>query len=419
MPAIVEYGTARVGRVVLREALTVAAQTGGPERGLALTGQESVPPQTPLELTQLQDDLLGLPDHLVPVRFTHKADRDGYYRVTGSSADLMNWTGEVIKCDWKLDLTWVGSDTELDLESRMGGAQTRDNDYGVVAATRWHSPPVGHYSYWAAGSVPSILTRTGIEGAQIVYLGLPIGTNPRWGCAVPDYGRGRVRLLDGSGTERSGLSQTLAPTGWALHNGLCRITPAGTSGVSGSVGVTGAPGVGTLNVATWTGSAWSGKDWVLELGGTGLPAPLAATLLRNDYEAVTLRLIWAANPGPGRVYLDLLLRRGSRLAELWVQSSIAGTVRLARATADPGTQTAGFLVGDTTDPDGNRYFAAGAATFTATPADGALSRTTSTGLDFTVGAVVGGAGALVGDRGVDLYNQYLGAPSEQVQGVRR
>jgi hypothetical protein len=421
MPADPEYGSVLVGRVVLREATELATESwSGSDRVLAITGQESNPPQTPVELAQLQDDLLSLPGRFVPVIFTNKADRNGYYWVQDAAADLTNWgDNDVITCRWKVTLARAGSDSDLDVESRMSGSATRNNSFGATG-TRWHSPPIGHYSYYAGGGVvPSIVTRTGSDGAQAVYLGLTPTVNPRWGCAVADYPKGRVRFLDSDSTERSGITLSLGPTGWALHNGLCRVTLAGAAGVSGSNGTIGASGVGVLNVAAWDGGAWAGKDWDLLRDAASLGAPLGCTLLRNDYEAVLVRLMWQNNPGPGRTDLDILLRRGARFAELWMQSSTSATCRIARATVEVGTSTSGYVTATSNDADGNKYFLAGAGSFTADTGNGGASRSSSTGGDFAVGAVLGGSSAVTGDVAADLYKQYLGAPSERVQGVRR
>lgn len=419
MPALAEYGYTKVGRLLLTEALSVAGETvSGADRTLSITGQESVPPQTAQELAQLQDDLMLLPGSFLPVTFTNKTDRNGYYWIGSSGADLSNWTGEVITCTWKLDLLRVGSDTEIDIESRCSGSASRNNSYSATGQ-RWHSPPVGHYGYWVQGAVPTVVTRTGSDGAQKVYLGVPTTTNPRWGCAVGDYPLGRVRFLDSNGLERAGPGQALAPTGWSLHNGLCRVTLAGTAGVSGASGTIGSAGVGVLSVGAWTSGAWANKAWDITWNSASLGAPTSASLLRNDFEAVVLRLVWPNLLGPGRTYLDILLRRGARVAELWLQSSIAGAVSFARTSTEAGTQTAGYLTASANDANGHRYFLGAAQSFTAAPTTGGISRGSVTGSDFAVGVVAGGSGAVAGDTAADLYKQYLGAPSERVQGVRR
>lgn len=419
MPANADFGTAQVGRVILREALEIATESwSGADRLLAITGQESNPPQTNDELARLQDDMLSLPGRFVPVVFTNKADRNGYYWVQDAAADLMNWADDgVVTCRWKVTLARAGSDTDLDVESRMSGSASRNNSFAATG-TRWHAPPIGHYSYYAGGGVvPSIVTRTGVDGAQKVYLGLTATVNPRWGCAVADYPKGRVRFLDPAGNERSGITLALAPTGWSVHNGLCRVTLAGSAGASGNSGTIGGAGVGVLNVATWDSGAWAGKDWDLLQNAVSLAGPLGCTLLRNDYEAVLVRLTWAQNPG--RTDLDILLRRGARFAELWLQTSTSVTNKLVRASTEAGTATSGYLVATSNDADGNKYWLAGAGTFTADTGNGGISHSATTGSDFAVGTVLGGSSAVTGDTAAELYQQYLGAPSERVQGVRR
>src|SRR5689334_10807300 len=128
------YGTVQVGRLALREALSsyddkVNATTD--VRTASINGQESLPPLTAVQLARVQDDVPNLMGALVPVVFTNKSDRNGYYQVRDVGAKLFSWTGEVVTCDWNLTLTRLGTDTEIDLESRLSGASARNNSFAA------------------------------------------------------------------------------------------------------------------------------------------------------------------------------------------------------------------------------------------------------------------------------------------------
>jgi hypothetical protein len=409
------FGTVQIGRLALREALNPAtdAVSGGSSaagRTLALTGQEmnlGAAPSAGLSVAgvaQIEDDLAGMvvAGTVQPVAFTNKSDRNGYYTVLDATAAPMNWTGEVITCDWKTTLGRVGSESEVDLESRLTGATARNNSFSATGE-RWHAPPIGHYAYWSGPSQPSTVTRTGADGAMTVYRRLSTGINPRWGCPVASYLNGRVRFIDSNALERSGVNYSPAASGWNLNNALVRVQPLASNGV--------------LQVAAWTGGAWQNISWDILSGGTTLGAPTSCTVLRNECELAVVRLLWTQ--APGRITVDLTLRRGSRFVEVYVQGEFSATLVIQCFTAQAGTAGTGYVSATANDGAGNRYIVGSAKTFANLLTQGGISLASTTTLDAFIGVVAGGSGAVAGDVATDLYAQYLGSPSELVQAVRR
>lgn len=399
------FGTVQVGRLPLREALTpfddkVNASSG--VRTVSISGQEALPPRTLAELVRYQDDIGGLMGALVPVTWTDKASRSGYYQVRDVGAKLLDWQGEVVTCDWTLTLQRHGTDSEVDLESRLGGAETRNNSFSATGE-RWHAPPIGHHSYWTGSTQPSTVVRTGTDGAMTVYRGVPADVAPRWGCPVGSYLAGRVRFLDADDLERSGTNYVVTASDWELHNGLVRVRPLTSSGV--------------LEVSSYTGGAWRAKSWDVLSGGSSIGAVDAVTVLHNEPELVVLRLL--RSQSSGRITVDVTLRRGSRFVELYVQGSYSATLKIVRAATEAGTAGTGYVRATVNDGDGNRYIVGSALTHTADTADGGLSLAATTTLDVFIGVIAGGSGAVAGDQAADLYNQYLGAPAESVTAVRR
>lgn len=423
------FGTVAVGRLNLREALSIAQESNSATaagRTMKITGQEAVPAYTAVQLAMFQDDIPGLVGSMVPVTFTNKSDRNGYWWVSDAQADLMNWNGELVTCAWTLTLTRAGTDTELDLESRLSGSLARVNSFAATGE-RIHCPPIGHYAYFAGPVSPSILIRGGSEGSMIVYRGLSTATNPRWGCSVSTYLMGRVRFLDANGLERSGLSFSVRPlypalttsttlatsttlmtsagaaNMWTLHNTLVQVTPS-TSG-------------GVLTISAWTGTAWQAKNWDILLGGVSLGVPDTVTVLRNEPEIVVVRLVKSQNPG--RVSIDLTLRRGFRFVEVYVQAEYSTTISIVRPVAESATAGTGYITAASNDGAGNRYVLGSAKSFTADTTNGGISVTSAVALDALVGVAVGGASAAGGDQPADLFSQYVAAASEFIQGVRR
>jgi len=401
-----DFGQVRIGRLGLREAYSAAAETAnGSARPLGISGQEAVPVITAAALARAQDDILGLPGELVPVIFADKASRSGYYRVVDTKADLVSYTGELVTCTWQVNLARVGTDTDIDLESRLAGALTRNNSFTATGGERWHCPPPGHYAYATGAYTPPTLTRASEDGALTVYRALPTGIHPRWGCPVGSYLPGRARFVDADGFERSGTSSKLSPAGWTLSNGLVRVTPSSTTG--------------NLLVAQYSAGAWqTAKRWSILLGGVGLSAAAdAITLLHNQPEMVVQRLLW--NRAPGRVTVDLTLRRGARMVEVYVQTGAATTIKVVRTTAVAATAGTGYVISTAADTAGDKYMIASTRTVTADTAAGGMSVSASASFDCALGAVVQSATAPAGDTAEDLFAQYLGAPAETVQGVLR
>lgn len=407
------FSTVQVGRLALKElpqnpvteqSSQLMMSTQG--RLLHVVGQEAYPLSTVGQMAALHDDLQGLVAgaYLIPVTFGDKADRNGYYVVYTAQSGLQNWNGEAITDDWAADLQRVGSQLEVDLESRVTGPQTVNNSFALTGVL-WNSPPGGHGMFWSGVTTPSAVTRTSADGVnQVVWTGLPLQNTYRWGCQVTAYGNGRARFQDDNSIERSGTNFSLGnPALWTLSNGLVRVQP-GTSG-------------NTIDVAAWTGGAWQIKAWDLTYGGVSLGSWSSAGLLRNDYETVILRLVKDLNPG--RTLIDLTLRRGSRFVEIYINAETSTTLKVVRHSAEAGTSATGTVTATANDGAGNKYSVGSAHTFTADVANGGLSLAATTTLDAYIGAVVSGTGAVAGDAATDLLAQYAGRRGEYVQAVRR
>jgi hypothetical protein len=409
------WGNVQVGRLLLRETYAVASQfnmnTGA--ASLTLSGQESYPPLTRAEWAARREDVIGLLGNVLPVTFTNAAEHDGYYRVTDVGADVVDWTragqpagtSQAGYFAWNLRLEGIGPANAVDLESRLA-APGRANDF-AQAGERWHAPAGGHLAYTTPDGLPSgSVTRTGEDGALVVYRGVPDTASARWACALADYPKGRVRFSVG-GYERSGVGVRVssAATGWELSNGLVRVVP----------------GAGTFALGVHDGAGWSAsKAWNINRGGSASANAIGVdgvTVIRNDFEAITLRMV--DSRGPGRNLLDVTLRRGSRFIECYLQTDASSTLAAVLSSAEAGTAGTGYVTATGSDPDGDRYIVGSARTHTGLTTAGGIQLAAATALDFYLGAVVAGGSAVAGDQAAHLHDQYIGAGAETVTGVRR
>lgn len=400
--AAFNWGDLQLGRIPLRETFT-AAETGG-DRGLDLEGQESYPPLTRAQVIARHDGINSLqPGVLIPVTFTDKPERSGYYTVKAANSTYTEHLNDTVTATWKVSLDRAGSDSETDLQSRLTGA-VRLNDFSL-SGERWHAPPIGHYAYYTGSSNPTTMTRTGADGAMTVYRTVPANVSPRWGCPPTSYLTGRVKVTTTASQEVYGTDVPLAADGWALSNGLVNVTPGASA---------------TLDVQAYTGGAYHSKLWNVSVAGSASSITTwdAATLLRNDPEQCIVRLI--KGQSPGRATLDLTLRRGSRTVEGYVQIGTSATLAAYRSTLEANTSFAasGYVVATADDGDGNKFAAGSARTFTA-HANGGVQKAAATAMDFWIGVAAGGSSAVSGDAATDLRNQYTACMPEAIYGVRR
>lgn len=396
--------TVTVGRLVLREDLQIGETEDSQGRSLSLTGQESPPRLSIAALQQRREDILGTVGKIVPVTFTTKSYLDGFYHVTDGTSSVEDWDSGLRVVPWTLTLRRLGTPENMDLESRLSGAQTRANDFAATGE-RTHTPPVGESAYYAGTSVAAVTNRACADGGTLhVYRGVATGIAPRWVSTPPGYAAGRCRLVDSSGLERSGVGGTVSTSGWALSSGVLRVTPGST---------------GTFLVEVWDGSAWEGQEWTLQHENPWVPVTswTEVSLTRNDYELVALRFVKSL--AYGRLLVDVMLRRGMRFIEIYVQRHAADRIGVVKTVGAAATQTSGYVAVNANDAAGNRAVCGSARTFTADTAACGVTKTATATLDAMVGSVVGGGSAVAGDAASDLYAQYLGVPAELVRGVRR
>jgi len=392
------YGPLVVGRLVLAEPMKVSEQSGR----LSMSGQESVPPSTRADVYGAHADLLSLGNELVPVQFPDKPERDGFYRVGSATSELVDWSGEIVTADWKLDLVREGAAGAVDVEAILKPAARAVAS--AVTGTHWHGLPVGATAYDTGATLPLTIARTSEDGTVPVYYSVPTTVAPRWYSTAAQYRLGRARILD-TGREMSGR-RDVAATAWEVQNALVRVRPLAGGGAAPS-----------LEVATYASGTWKTKQWALYAGADQLGPWLTATVLHNDFERVSLRLT-GSRPAGGRTTLDITLRRGSRFVELRATTGVAGawTADLWATEASAATQNYRAASGD--DADGLRFQVGSTTAFTAATHGGLTTSGSTQAWSGWIGTQAGGSPA-PGESFADLQAQYVGAPAERVTVVTR
>lgn len=414
------FGEVRVNRVYLVEKESAKEDNEG---NVTLAGQESSPPTSIAMVEFLHGQIQSMQTGVViPVTFRDKSTRDGYYQIgtvdmtategtstASTTSELKNYQGEVATADWSISLIRGGSHTEADLQSRLTGA-VRQNDFSQTGE-RWHAPAIGHYSYSTGlTDVSSWVDRTSADGTVRVYRSIPANAQPKWGCTPTNYYGGRARILDtlevSTENEIEGTNHRLSTTGWSLTNGLVNVTATASAGI--------------IDVQSYSGGAYHTNLWKIQRNGVNVEAWQSVSILRNTFEQCIIRLTANIVNAPGRVTVDLSLKRGSRFVEGYYQSTSSTTLKVVNANTTASTSaTAGTVVKSSNDTNGNRPIIGSAHTFTADNTNGGISKASTTSLDFYLGAVISATSPASGDAAADLQAQYIGTLPESTYLVRR
>lgn len=390
------WGTITIEGLVLRE--TVSASENGTQ--LTISGQDSSPPLLTATVRALHGNLVGLRGRVVPVIISDKKTLTGFYSVTDVAAVLSDeLNGKAVKVDWTLTLDRVGGPTDVEFETVMSSFARLTSVGSPPAASFWHSPPGSYVDYYTGITVPGATTvRTGADGAITVFRGIPGATFPRWNVEPEDYMKGAASVFI-DGERRNGIITRPMLTDWSITNGLVDLRPADAFGrLSASV----------VNAA---GARVSPYTFEFPSTLTGLLPPLF-TILQNDPEELRVRLTYA-QAAPGRVTVDLSLRRGSRFvtAVMKRHSALAMSVTVP---AGGGAAVTGGVRQVTADGSGNRWVVGSMKPGTVTATSIALG--TVVAADFFVGHEVGAA---AGDLFADLWQQYRGTVSTNTRAVLR
>jgi hypothetical protein len=395
------WGTVTVGGIAFREEVD-ALDDGATVR---IRGQESHPPQLLAAVEGAHHNIASMrvlasaDDLLVPVVFTDKGALTGFYRIKEARSELVRYfNGGYQKADWQLTLERVGTSRDVEAESWLPLIARPDDIVGTQTAVFWHAPAIGATSYFTGATSPSgQIDRPGEDGIVRVYTGLPTD-HPRWTVRADDYLRGGARISFDT-IRRIGLL-TPSVAVWEMTNSLVKVAP-GTAG--------------RIVVSCFENSIYrSPATFEFTVAGVALGVQPELTILRNDPEEVVVSLTYPT--APGRVIVDLSLRRGARFVTGAIRRNASASLGVTEVGTAATTAVTGGVRQTTADADGNRFVLGSSRNATLNAAAGGITFT-GTRLDFFAGHEVDPGQA--GDLYADLLSQYLGSAGERVRVVRR
>jgi len=414
-------GNLRIGRVGLDVELNEPQFLGyrgtGDGRQLNISGYLRA---ETLEETQiLRNELIAQIGKLVTIAYDTDDTLNGAAIITDADIDI-RWTdGALLDPGYfRFEITceWLGSFAELEYQSLLSMVSAAE-DFDTTPSF-WHSPPVGARAYSAGGAAPSLIERPTEDGPILVAYNIPPGTHPTWSVDPADYYRGGVELWAG-GYLRAGRDMPMDPADWEINAKTIRLRPAVSS-----------PGVsnGRFELAVWNGSDW--ESWVTFriswADMSFIPRWDYVTCLRNDAEAVTVRLVRDAvedQSSTAKHELDITIRRGAHLASFVYKFDGAvpqghGVYRSSAAAATRPGGTASFIRFDDLI-DGSRWFLGTPKAFTAAEVNGGIiANDADQVFPFWIGVAVGDADGN-GEGGAALAQQYVGQVAESVRAVMR
>lgn len=411
----------RAGKtLVLPEPTTWDTQNGL----VTLTGYFQISPVT--DAMRLRDQLLGYQDNwdepIVPVTVGSEPRLTGYYRVNGVriTTDVEALNSGFVAYEVALQSVWGYAQPQF--ESIMTGALLT-NAVGAVAADAYafHVAPAActEYVYFATPSTSG--TRSSADGTLNLFAttgSVPSGSI-RFYLTPANFYIGACTIEQGSPLQpvvgRSGLQNDTV--NWRLSNGLVRVTANATAG--------------KIDVSHWISASWSAvKTYKFTGTNRGLiNAITAITILRNSTEECAIRLTCTGATGtPVPIFVDISLRRGDRLARIYitVNTTFNDTWAVFRNSVEAATAitygavTLGGFRATANDGDGNRYVLLSyQAATTSDLVNGGLTATGNGPMDVGIGSEVGGSGAAAIDTATNIAKQYIAAQSESQRIVAR
>jgi hypothetical protein len=401
------YSYLTIGRLTLTEDWTVNQKAGSSGRTMSLRMSEaSTIGGSQRAVRELGEGMLAMRGQTVPVAGLAMDHHAGWWTIDSVTVQELTWWDTTV-IEWTVDLTRVGRNSEVEVESRLVGGD-RTTVATSATAERWHAPATGGDAYYVGASTPTYVDRVGEGGTVRVYRSIPAATSPRWGIASTAYLVGAA-VLTVDGYVRAGMTCEDTPDDWSVSNGLVKVEPSTSAG--------------TLTVTSYLTSGWgTAKVFDFKRGSTSLGAASHVTVVRNDACEAILRLTW--DHAPGRTVCDIAVKRGARHVSLHLQQHIASSALRVDDNAGGGTvddqlATYGYILRTDADADGNRWLIGSPLACDAAGTFGLAAHTAALSLPAFIGVERAGSSAVAGDTAAAVNSQYLGTPAETEQVIAR
>ena len=261
-----------------------------------------------------RQNVLNLAGTIVPVVWPAFPTFDGFYRVTGSSAQ---WSRGAGLWEWSVDLEPLPHHRALEVEATCRGAARTNAPSNEHEP--WYAIPSGALAVnHATGSIATD-TRTGPGGSVLVMTGAGFYDRyARWTVSAGHY-LDMAATVSFDGTTVVGQQSTLSPLTVVLSNGLFKLSMATGSN---TFQIT-APAATSSNWGTAAGLDLGWWDGISALTVMDPDAFYAARITRNDPQVCSVR--WSYYAAGLIVHVDASLRRGSCFAEIVLSQESAYT----------------------------------------------------------------------------------------------
>ena len=348
----------------------------------------------------LRDALMSQTDQLIALTSTVDPSIDGFYILRNASIELNASLGSLQSTGffpYSLDLERVNT---VHFNSGLTG-RVLPNDHSITSGEPFVCPPGSSYAF-----TPdlSFYTRTGADGALTIFHPVDQTYAPVWSVDPANYYLGAVTLyVGGVVVAGDNIRRNLVDTtDWSVDNSIF-IVKAGTAGF-------------TIQLYNTAGSLESQVGFEVTEGGTAIGAWDDISVLRNDPEEVSVRLMQDRSSIRGRRVLDLTVRRGSRFAHGFYSTSASTTIGVRRTASDAASSFGAAGIRDSAnDGNGNRWVLGTLHTHSETlTGQSGIFRSSATAMDFFVGHEYDGSGAVAGDTAADLTDQYIHYLAERV-----
>lgn len=369
-------------------------------------------------------------EQTVPVTWSEDPSVDGYYRVLAAECPFTPASLNDGYLEWSVELLQLGAGPLPQIEVAATYAHVTNGlsaslaTINTAAVLLMNACPDASYDAWNGYTAAAGQDRVSETGTLATWdltpssgAAIPLSALHRFSCAPANAYVGACSLR---GTYAGLAGQlclgTMAPAseGVIVSNGLVRARIVS----------------GALRIEVWDSGAWAATtatDWTITgTAGAGtildIDAAPNVAVIRNAPEAVTIRLLAGQSTTAtalGRVWLDIGVRRGSRVVEFSARSDVAARWDVRASLPLAGTSINGGARETANDANNNRLLIVGACDTRNLVQLGVSNTVASKVLNFGIGVELNGSAATGNDQAQKVaYEFFIGRSETQRVVVR-
>lgn len=359
-----------------------------------------------------RDQLLGLSDRSepeVPVVYSQDTSLNGWYRVNSVTVTPQPGFWERGVFEWSISASQIGRQGVHRAQSLVGG-DARATGHAVTPVY-WHTHPSDVDGYPARFA--AYTSRVGPGGTVYYYESGFYSTLLQY-----DYNLDPADWYDMAATVKvdgytvQGFRHQTSAT-WEASNGILKVEP-GTGGLLKVTAPSSTPSAWSSVPTHWKIGYWDGSAF------QSITTVDSVRVFRNDPINAVVQLgvsFTSASSRPRNAKVSVGVRRGSRLADIRIQSDWNTKWGIETVASTAGTAITGGMNQTSDDAESNRWVVCCAAPFTTSVGGPSRLYLTSDGSEVNLGVGVeyGGTGSASPERETDLRDQYFAVMGETVR----